>query len=86
MLSDVHGGATVFSSQGESLQQAKNHEHDRRGNSDAIITGQESNRCCGATHDQKRREKRELPPRPIANPSKHQRAEWPNGEADREGR
>src|ERR1700687_3612296 len=86
IIRSVARNANFLPVRSEALQQAKNHEHDRSGNTDAIVAWQESNGRRRPAHYQKRREECELPAGQITNASKNERAEWPHGEADRERR
>ncbi|MNX79778.1 hypothetical protein D3C86_1114200 [compost metagenome] len=85
MFGHVGRCAAVLTAQRQALQQAQADQNDRRGDADARIAGQQTHHGRGNTHDHDGDEERVFAPDHVAQPTEHDGAEGPYGEACGEG-
>ncbi|MNS59535.1 hypothetical protein D3C72_924950 [compost metagenome] len=85
MFGHIGCRTAVFTAQGQTLQQAQGDQDDWRRHANGRVTGQEAHHRCGNTHDHNRDEEGVFAPDHVAQPTEHNRSEWPHGKACGEG-
>ena len=85
MLGDIGRGAPIFAAQRQALEQAKEHEDDRRGDPDRGVAGQQADQEGRQPHDAHCHEEGVLAPDQVADPPEQDRPERSHREARGEG-
>ena len=86
VLGDVDDGAAKFAADGETLEDAKRHQQQRRRDADRGVVRQHADEERREAHEGEGREERDLAADEVADPAEDERAERPHDEADRKGR
>src|ERR1700687_112803 len=86
MLGHVDRGATVFTTQRQTLQDAQNDQNNGREPAGCCIAGQSTNKSRCTTHNRERHDKSIFSPDEITNASEKKCAERPYCKTNKEGR
>jgi hypothetical protein len=86
VLRDVDRRAAIFATERQTLRDAHQDDQDRRGDPDRRVARHHPDPGRRHAHQRDRDQKGVFAPQPVAQIAEQHRAQWPEGEADREGR